>query len=128
MAKGNAFNKKAVDNNWYNIKELNLANGKRLDSYVPPNNKNAGEIISRKATNLEDIELSTFETYLKEMKSKYAPGTTIISNQYPLLDGQTLQGKQILEIPSSNQSFSQIQDYIDLARNKYNIEIHFKPE
>jgi hypothetical protein len=38
------------------------------------------------------------------------------------------QGKQILEIPSSNQSFSQIQDYIDLARNKYSIELRFRPE
>ena len=62
------------------------------------------------------------------MQTKYPAGTTIRSNKYPVLDGQTLQGKQILEIPSGNQSFSQIQDYIDLAKNKYNIEIRFRPE
>jgi hypothetical protein len=126
MARGNAFNDKAKQ--WYNVNELNLENGKRLDSYVPPSNGNVGEIISRKATNLEEIELSTFETYLKEMQTKYSAGTKIRSNKYPDLDGDLLQGKQILEIPSNNQSFSQIQDYIDLAKNKYNIEIRFRPE
>jgi hypothetical protein len=128
MARGNAFNDKAKQ--WYNFNEVHLENGKRLDSYVPPSssNGNVGEIISRKATNLEEIELSTFETYLKEMQSKYSAGIKIRSNKYPDLDGDLLQGKQILEIPSSNQSFSQIQDYIDLAKNKYNIELRFRPE
>lgn len=110
------------------MNELNLENGKRLDSYVEPINGKAGEIISRKATNLEEIELSTFESYLKEMRNKYAPGTKIRSNKYPALDGEVLQGIQILEIPVSNQSFNQIQDFIDLAKNKYDIEIRFKPE
>lgn len=128
MARGNSFNKKAFDLGWYDYFEINLANGKRLDSYVPPSNGKVGEIISRKATNLEEIELSTFENYLKEMQTKYPTGTTIRSNKYPVLDGQILQGKQILEIPISNQGFSQIQDYIDLAKNNYNIEIRFRPE
>ena len=128
MARGNAFNKKALDLGWYDYFEINLENGKRLDSYIPPSNGNVGEIISRKATNLEEIELTTFESYLKEMQTKYAAGTKIRSNKYPALDGQTLQGKQILEIPASNQSFSEIQDYINLAKNKYDIELRFKPE
>ena len=128
MARGNSFNKKAFDLGWYDYFEINLANGKRLDSYVPPSNGKVGEIISRKATNLEEIELSTFENYLKEMQTKYPASTTIRSNKYPVLDGQILQGKQILEIPISNQGFSQIQDYIDLPKNKYNIEIRFRPE
>jgi hypothetical protein len=128
MARGNAFNKKAVDEQWYDVNELNLQNGKRLDSYVPPSNTHGGEIISRKATNLDEIELSTFENYLQEMRNKYASGTVIRSNKYPALDGQQLQGKQILEIPVSNQSSDRIQEYVNLAKNKYSIEIRFKPE
>jgi len=72
--------------------------------------------------------LATFESYLKEMKQKYASGIKIRTNKYNDIDGQLLQGKQILEIPSSNQNLSNIQEYIDLAKNKYNIEIRFKPE
>ncbi|WP_110953610.1 hypothetical protein [Anaerosinus massiliensis] len=66
MARGNAFNDKAVDQDWYKYNEVNLSNGKRLDSYDPKK----GEIVSRKATNLADVELSTFEAYLKELKGQ----------------------------------------------------------
>ena len=124
MARGNEFNKKAIDNDWYDFNEVHLENGKRLDSYDP----DLGEIVSRKATDLESIELSTFESYLKEMKNKYSTGTKIRSNKYPDLDGKTLEGKQILEIPESNKNFDKIQEYIDLAKDKYNIEIRFRPE
>ncbi|MGG3504886.1 nucleotidyltransferase domain-containing protein [Paenibacillus lautus] len=44
------------------------------------------------------------------------------------IDGQPLKGKQILEIPASNKNFSGIQDYVDLAKNKYGIEIRFREE
>jgi hypothetical protein len=129
MARGNAFNKKAVTERWYDYNEVTLANGKRVDSYTPPTGSKLGEIVSRKATNLEEIELSTFESYLKEMKAKYSAGEPINAPKYgDKLKGKVLEGKQILEIPSSNQGFSQIQEYIDLAKNKYNIEIRFKPE
>ncbi len=128
LARGNAFNKKAVDNEWYPYNEVHLGNGKRVDSYKPPANGNPGEIISRKATDLGDIKLSTFESYLNEMVSKYSPGTAINSPKYsPALDGQTLQGQMFLEIPASNQSLSNIQDYIDLANSK-NITLRFKIE
>ena len=128
MARGNAFNKKSVVEEWYPCNEVHLSNGKRLDSYDPIK----GEIVSRKATDLADIELSTFESYLKEMKIKYEPGTIIRTDKYadfkPPIDGQPLKGKQILEIPASNKNFSEIQDYIDLAKNKYGIEIRFREE
>ncbi|MFT9821116.1 hypothetical protein [Lysinibacillus sp. NPDC056185] len=105
-----------------------MSNGKRLDSYDPIK----GEIVSRKATDLENIELSTFESYLKEMKVKYEPGTIIRTDKYadfiPPIDGQPLKGKQILEIPASNKNFSGMQEYIDLAKNKYGIEIRFREE
>ncbi|WP_427182388.1 hypothetical protein [Paenibacillus sp. TC-CSREp1] len=125
MARGNAFNKKSVVEEWYPCNEVHLSNGKRLDSYDPIK----GEIVSRKATDLADIELTTFENYLKEMKVKYEPGTIIRSDKYadfkPPIDGQPLKGKQIL---ATNKNFSGIQDYIDLAKNKYGIEIRFREE
>jgi len=31
-----------------------------------------------------------------------------------------------LEIPESNKNFDKIQEYIDLAKDKYNIEIRFQ--
>ena len=124
MARGNKFNETAKNGKWYKYNEVHLENGKRLDSY----DEIKGEIVSRKATDLESIELSTFESYLKEMKNKYSAGIKIRSDKYPDLDGKTLEGKQILEIPESNKNFDKIQEYIDLAKNKYNIEIRFKPE
>ncbi|AEV68228.1 Protein of unknown function (DUF1557) [Acetivibrio clariflavus DSM 19732] len=124
LARGNAFNDKAIKEGWYPFNEVHLENGKRLDSYDPYK----GEIVSRKATDLEEIQLSTFEGYLREMQYKYKPGTKIRSNKYPEIDGQLLTGKLILEIPDSNLNFSEIQDYIDLAKNKYGIEIRFRSE
>ncbi|MBA4542718.1 hypothetical protein H1164_07360 [Thermoactinomyces daqus] len=124
MARGNAFNKKAEEEQWYPFNEVNLSNGKRLDSYNPVKE----EIVSRKATDLDTIDITTFESYLREMKIKYKPGIKIRSNKFPEIDGQPLKGKQILEIPASNRSFSQIQEYIDLAKNKYGIEIRFREE
>lgn len=124
IARGNAFNSKAVQQRWYPYNEVHLETGKRLDSY----NRDLGEIVSRKATDLEDIQIATFESYLKEMKQKYAPGTIVRSNKYDKIDGQRLQGRQILEIPESNKSFDRMQEYMDLAKDKYNIEIRFKPE
>ncbi|SEN04829.1 pre-toxin TG domain-containing protein [Lihuaxuella thermophila] len=124
MARGNRFNKKAEIEGWYPYNEVHLSNGKRLDSYDPIK----GEIVSRKATDLDMIDMATFEAYLKELKNKYKPGTKIRSNKYRRIDGQELKGKQILEIPASNRNFSEIQDYIDLAKNKYGIEIRFREE
>jgi hypothetical protein len=128
LARGNSFNKKARDNAWYDYYEINLENGKRLNSYVEPINGTGGEIISRKATTLEDIDITTFEAYLNEMKVKYAPGIKIRSDKYPDLDGHLLEGKLIFEILEINQGFNQIQEYINLKKSKYNIDIRFRPE
>ncbi len=124
MARGNKFNKTAEKNRWYPNNEVHLSNGKRLDSYDPFER----EIISRKATDLEDIDIKTFEKHLKEMKTKYAVGTKIRSNKYDEIDGTELQGKQILEIPASNKNFKKIDEYIKLAKNKYDINIRFREE
>ena len=61
------------------------------------------------------------------MKTKYAVGTKIRSNKYDEIDGTELQGKQILEIPASNK-ISKIDEYIKLAKNKYDINIRFREE
>jgi len=124
IARGNAFNKKAEKAEWYPYNEVNLIDRRRVDSYNPT----SGEIVSRKATNLEEIQLSTFEKYLKEMQDRYPAGKIIRSNKYPAIDGTPLVGKHILEIPASNQNFSELQEYINLAKNKYNIEIRFREE
>ncbi|MEY8747007.1 hypothetical protein AB9M62_48565 [Bacillales bacterium AN1005] len=71
MARGNAFNNKAEEELWYPFNEVHLSTGKRVDSYDPITK----EIVSRKATNLESIDQSTFESYLKELKNKYPSGT-----------------------------------------------------
>ena len=123
MARGNAFNDKAVTAGWYKYNEVHLENGKRLDSYDPVK----GEIVSRKATDLDMIDVKTFERYLKELRDKYPAGAKIRSDKYPTIDGQHLQGKQILEIPASNQSFERIDEYKEIARH-YGIEIRFREE
>ena len=124
MARGNKFNNTANEKEWYPYNEVNLENRKRLDSYNPEK----GEIVSRKATDLEMIEMKTFESYLRELKNKYPPGTKIRSNKYDEIDGQELHGTQILEIPASNRNFERIDEYVALARDKYGITIRFREE
>ncbi|CAM1371841.1 hypothetical protein TPENAI_61242 [Tenacibaculum litopenaei] len=123
--RGNDFNKKAEVLEWYKYNEIHLANGKRLDSYDPV----AKEIISRKATDLQNIKFTTFEKYLKEFTKKYKVGTKIRSNKYlKELDGKLLEGTYVLEIPDSNQNLSNIQTFIDYAWKNHNVKIRFKPE
>lgn len=62
------------------------------------------------------------------MKDKYAVGTKIRSNKYRRIDGKSLEGKQILEIPASNKNFERIEEYIKLAKEKYDIDIRFREE
>ena len=121
--RGNDFNDKAKP--WYPYHEIHLANGKRLDSW----DDLAGEIISRKATDLGNIKFSTFEKYLKEFAQKYSPGTRIRSNKYiDDIDGKFLEGTYVLEIPDSNLNLSNIQEYIDYAWEHYNVKLRFRPE
>ncbi|MEQ9303076.1 MAG: hypothetical protein RJQ14_04105, partial [Marinoscillum sp.] len=128
IARGNTFNETARIEGWYPFDEVTLSNRKRLDSYRLPENGKPGEIVSRKATDLDDIQLSTFESYLSEMKTKYAPGTPINAPKYGnKLKGKVLEGDLILELPDSNLNLSNIQDYIDIAR-KEGIILRFKPE
>lgn len=124
MERGNKFNKTVRNRDIYDYHEIHLENGKRLDSYAPFER----EIVSRKATDLENIDIKTFEGHLQEMKDKYVVGTKIRSNKYREIDGDLLEGTQILEIPASNKNFERIEEYIKLAKEKYNIDIRFREE
>ena len=102
--RGNNFNKTAGQS--YDFNEVHLSNGKRVDSYQPPDPEKGfkGEIVSRKAVDFDDIDDSTFKSYLKEMGEKYAPGKGIKSTKYKddFPEGSKLQGELILEVPKSN--------------------------
>lgn len=117
--RGNDFNEKARD--LYEYNEIVLKNGKRLDSYIP------GEaIISRKATTLSEIKLSTFEGYLKELTTKYKKGEELNSSKLP--KGETLEGEYKLEIPSSNKDFYESSAAMKELAEKYNVEVIFLDE
>ena len=123
VARGNNFNKTVREADIYDYHEIYLENGKRLDSYDP----DAGEIISRKATDLDKISDDTYRRYLSEFSSKYPKGTKIRSNAYPELDGQALRGQYILEIPASNANLSNI-DYYKKIASEYDVILRFTEE
>ncbi len=129
IARGNAFN--AFRKSQYDFSEITLENGKRLDSYRLPTATKPGEIVSRKATDLGDIELSTFKQYLSELKNKYQSGMKVVagpdSNNWEL-NGKMLDGVQILEIPDSNLSLPNIEEYRSIARDNYGIKLRFASE
>jgi len=123
VARGNRFNKSVKKAKLYDYYEVNLENGKRLDSYDP----NKGEIISRKATDLDKISEETYRKYLAEFKGKYSRGTKIRSNMYEELDGKVLEGQYILEIPASNATLPNIEHYKEIAA-EYDVILRFTEE
>ena len=123
VARGNKFNKTVREADIYDYHEIYLENGKRLDSYDPYN----GEIISRKATDLDKISEETYRKYLSEFSSKYSEGTKIRSNAYPELDGQELKGHYILEIPASNANIVNIAQFKKIAA-EYGVILRFTEE
>ncbi|MCR5342265.1 MAG: hypothetical protein K6E70_02730 [Butyrivibrio sp.] len=124
MARGNRFNDKVnKKDKKYPFYEVHLENGKRLDGYDPV----AGEIVSRKATDLDKISEQTFRQYLSEFDKKYKRGTVIRSNAWPEIDGQKLEGKYILEIPASNENLSNI-DYYKKIAAEYGVTLRFTEE
>jgi hypothetical protein len=122
IGRGNAFNLSRVESGAYPVNELHLSTGNRLDSYVP-----GQEIVSRKATDFDNIQEGTFRDYVNELKNKYGPGTVIRSNKYPRLDGQQLEGQLVLEVPESNLTAASRAHFEDLAR-RAGVEIRYAPE
>lgn len=135
IARGNDFN--LFRKPQYQFNEITLENGKRLDSYRLPVKAEdgtvikPGEIVSRKATDLGDIQLSTFKKYLSELKNKYQPGMKVVagddSRNFELV-GRELEGVQILEIPDSNLLLPDIEEYRSIARDNYGIKLRFVSE
>ncbi|NQQ33950.1 hypothetical protein HO875_10540, partial [Streptococcus suis] len=124
IQRGNDFNKTVQDADLYQFHEVHLANGKRLDSY----DIEAGEIISRKATDLDKIQESTFRSYLREFEQKYSVGTEIRSQKYKNeLYGKVLEGSYILEVPASNAKLPNI-DYYKQIASEYDVTLRFTEE
>jgi hypothetical protein len=132
--RGNDYNKKVQEKvppkyDFHEVTiEVSLKDGKvkkyRLDSY------NEGvEIVSRKATDFNNIQLETFEGYLKELKAKYPEGAKITAPKYgSRLENKVLKGQLKLEVPLSNKASSKVKEFTELAKNKYGIELVFEPE
>ncbi|WP_433213859.1 hypothetical protein ACQP00_02845 [Dactylosporangium sp. CS-047395] len=79
--------------------EITLENGKRLDSYVP-----GDEIVSRKFSQLDQVDPATAAGYVREVANKYSPEQVIADtpkNREKIPDqiGQNLRGVMVLEIP-----------------------------
>ena len=73
----------------------------RVDSYVP-----GEEIVSRKYTQLSDVQEGTAKGYLRELATTYGPGTLVAdtpTNRRDLGDeaiGQPMDGDMVLEVPA----------------------------
>lgn len=82
--------------------ELHLDNGKVVDSYVP-----GKEIVSRKHTQLVEVETSTALRYVRELDDKYSPGTVVKDTPHAREQigdhaGKEMSGALILEVPPQN--------------------------
>jgi hypothetical protein len=129
--RGNDFNRKVrsqVPNpyQYYEVTvEKTLSNGNvkryRLDSYNP-----GSDIVSRKATDFNNIQTTTFQKYISELKNKYQTGLKIVKPGTPI-NGQTLQGAYKLEVPKSNLTSSKLTDFQQIASDN-GVEIIFIDE
>lgn len=94
--------------------------GKRLDTYLPPSDGKPGQIISRKATTLSNIQPNTFKNYLYELITKYPKGAELNSSKFP--PGTKLDGDYKLEIPEANKSFFESSDEFKKVLSKFNAD------
>jgi len=96
---GNTFNKERAGAYDFNEVYINKPDGSgyyRLDSYNP----NSGEIVSRKFTQLSDVQENTALKYINEIPAKYPAGGTIANvPSSGDLGGQLLRGQYYLEVP-----------------------------
>lgn len=99
MEAGNEFNRTRYAA--YDHSEVHVDSGSgtynRLDSYTPNR-----EIVSRKYTQLGDVQPATAIRYLNEIPQKYGPSQVLPDtprNRELGLAGERLQGEMILEIP-----------------------------
>jgi hypothetical protein len=100
LEEGNAFNKERAPFYEHNELYVDKPGGSgyfRVDSYDPIK----GEIVSRKYTQLGAVNEETAVRYLRELDTKYAPGTRIadVPSTDPMLRGELLRGQKVLEVP-----------------------------
>ncbi|WP_339232744.1 hypothetical protein NSQ16_18840 [Bacillus sp. PS108] len=106
---GNNFNKENRPRYPYNEVELEAkeAGGKKyvVDSYSP----NKEIVISRKYTQLSDVQEKTALSYLNEITKKYSSGSKISNDPFnpKALKGGRLKGELILEVPVQNKAIPQ---------------------
>jgi len=121
LDEGNQFNKDRAEFYDYNEVYVNKPDGSgyyRLDSYKP-----GKEIVSRKHTQLSDIQDATAKNYINEMDKKYPKGAEIADvpsnvdggNAGIFDTGNTLKGEKILEVPVQNKPVPK--SVIDAANN-----------
>ncbi|GMR66795.1 MULTISPECIES: WXG100 family type VII secretion target [Bacillus] len=105
---GNNFNKENRPRYPYNEVELEVkeVGGKKyvVDSYA--HNK---EIVSRKFTQLSEVQEKTAKSYLNEITKKYPSGSKISNGPFNpnALKGGRLKGELILEVPVQNKPIPQ---------------------
>ena len=112
--RGNDFNKKGRIKYGDRQSEIVLHGvdkkaGKRLDAYVP-----GDKIISRKATDIDNITEQTWRNYCNELVTKYKVGTPLNSTKMP--GEPPLSGKYCLEIPASNQTAKKLESFKKIAK------------
>lgn len=112
--RGNDFNKKGRIKYGDRQSEIVLQGvngkaGKRVDAYIP-----GEKIISRKATDIDNITEQTWRNYCNELVTKYKVGTPINSTKLP--GEPPLKGKYCLEIPATNQSAKNLNNFKAIAK------------
>lgn len=134
--RGNTFNRtvRDLDPPVYDYHEVTvkkiLPNGEekryRLDSYNVDLSNEGLEIVSRKATDFDNIQVATFQKYISELVNKYQVGLEIVKPGFPI-NGKLLKGSYKLEVPISNLTSTNLSLFESIAAQS-NVEIIFKAE
>ena len=97
-----------------------------MDSYTH------GEyIVSRKATDFDQIKPETFRSYLDELLKKYSPGAKIKSTaKNNMIYDEILSGELIMEVPLSNKTSRRLKEFeLIMKEEKYkHIKLVFEKE
>lgn len=82
-----------------------------MDTYI-----HGQKILSRKATDIDNITESTWRNYCNKLVTKYKAGKWTNSRKLGDASNQVqLSGKYYLEIPASNQNASKLQRFREIA-------------
>ena len=100
---GRKFDEEQAKNYPYNQLFLDKldSNGNKVGNYKLDSYVHGDQIVSRKFTQLSEVQEKTGLNYLREIDKKYAPGSKIsdVPSTPPELVGKDLKGTKILEVP-----------------------------